>query len=409
MSCVRDIVVSNVAQQHRRSPGSQDEIVRRYVTLCRSMILMVQLGIVVAWPAEGQVGVRLGGYAKNLSVASQSLLDQSDTFLNLSRLRLRTEVTAGAQLEGEIWLDTELLLGSYIGTLDYELSRLIESPAYFDLEWTVSDGSSHVLQQRLFRVNATLYAGRYRLVAGRQRVGWGSGFVWTPTDLLNPISPASIERSEEGGVDALYGVATLGPLSQAEIVWAPGRDYDGTSVAGRIASNWREFDVSIMGGYYRRDVVLGGDFAGYVQDSGLRGEWTFTARDTSDNFFRLVLNADHNFPGGYYTFVELYHNGAGTRNKSEYDFSQILGGGIVTLAREYGALSVSKQLSPLVSASLYSFANLNDGSGLFGPAVTWSAATNLEIAASAYLFFGGSDTEYGGFSHVFFGSLQYFY
>ncbi|MFX8565689.1 hypothetical protein ABTL91_18930, partial [Acinetobacter baumannii] len=58
------------------------------------------------------------------------------------------------------------------------------------------------------------------LRAGRQRIAWGTGKIWNPTDVVNPYQPTSIERDERRGVDALYAREGLGALGQAELVWA---------------------------------------------------------------------------------------------------------------------------------------------------------------------------------------------
>ena len=127
------------------------------------------------------------------------------------------------------------------------------------------------------------------------------------------------------------------------------------------------------------------------------------------SYLRATLNADYNFPGGYYVFVELHHNGVGARDKAKYDPGALLEGVIFNLAREYAAASVMKNVTPLVSLSLYALQNLNDGSGLAGPALVWSAAENLEVSLSAYVFYGAGDTEFGAFENVYFGSVQFFF
>jgi hypothetical protein len=209
-------------------------------------------------------------------------------------------------------------------------------------------------------------------------------------------------------VDAAYVDYAVGPLTRVEAAFAPSRDAERTSVAGRVSSHTGEFDVAAMGGRIRDAWIVGGDFAGYLGNAGFRGEAAFTHTVDRD-FVRAVLNADYNFPGDYYTFVELHYNGAGTGDKEEYDISQILSGQTLNLARYYAAASVSKTLSPLVAASFYGILNADDGSGLAGPALTWSAKENLELSASAYVFFGASDSEYGQAGNVYFVIVQYFF
>src|SRR5207253_1761816 len=100
---------------------------------------------------------------------------------------------------------------------------------------------------------------------GRQRVAWGTGKFWNPTDVLNPYQPTSVERDERRGVDAAYAKYSLGDLTQAEAAWAPQDRWPEHALLGRLKSNWRGYDVSAMGGKIASSTnswMAGGDFAG---------------------------------------------------------------------------------------------------------------------------------------------------
>lgn len=359
--------------------------------------------------ASAQTTFELRGYAKNLGIRSSSILSGDAYFLDISRLRTQGFLDVDERLHAEVWLDTELLAGSFLDTEEFDLSQAFERPTFFDLDWTVADGEAHQVRQQLFRAFATLYAGQAQVTVGRQRIAWGAGFVWNPTDLLNPFNPAAIELGEKAGSDAAYVNVPLGPFSRIEAAVAPGRRRGQSSVAVRAGTNWREYDVSVMGGSFRDDWVLGGDFAGYVGNAGFRGEAAYTWKDGGRTYLRAILNADYNFPGGYYVLVEVYFNGQGTRDKTDYDLTALLAGETFNLAKEYAAGSVAKALTPLFSAALYSLVNLDDQSALVGPSFGYSLAENLELAAGAYFFVGASDTEFGAQEHVFFGSLQWYF
>lgn len=356
-----------------------------------------------------QAQVRLSGYAKNLGIRSSSFFTNEAYLLDVSRLRLRTRLDASSQFHAEVWLDTELLLGSFLGTPDYTFSQGLERTTFLDLDWTVEAGRRHLLRQQLFRAFATLYVGQVQLTAGRQRIAWGTGFAWNPTDLLNPFNPAAIELGEKAGVDAAYASVPLGDFSRIEAVVAPGRRRHQTSAALRASTNVSEYDVAALVGRFREDVVLGGDFAGYVGNAGLRGEAALTFADGGRRYLRAILNADYSFPGGYYALAELYFNGSGTSDKAAYDFAALLRGAGFNVARHYGATSVARAITPLLGASFYSLANFDDRSALVGPALTYSLAEDLELSLAAYFFLGAADTEFGRQAHAFFGTVQYYF
>ena len=359
--------------------------------------------------AVAQTTFELRGYAKNLGIRSSSILSGESYFLDISRFRTQGFLDIGRRLHAEVWLDTELLLGSFLESPEFELGQAIERPAFFDLDWTIAEGARYQLQQQLFRAFATLYLGQTEVTVGRQRIAWGTGFAWNPTDILNPFNPAAIELGEKAGVDAAYVNVPLGAFSRIEAVVTPGRRSGQSSVAARAGANWREYDVSIMGGSFREDFVLGGDFAGYLGNAGFRGEAAYTWKNEGRNFLRAILNTDYNFPGGYYVLVEVYFNGQGARDKDHYDLTALLAGETFNLAKDYVAASVAKSITPLLAGALYSLVNLDDQSALVGPALTYSLAENLELAASTYFFVGPSDTEFGAQEHVVFASLRFYF
>ena len=359
--------------------------------------------------ASAQTTFETRGYVKNLGIRSSSILSGESYLLDISRFRTQGLLGVGRRLHAEVWLDTELLLGSFLESPEFELGQTIERPTFFDLEWTLADGERYQLQQQFFRAFATLYFGQTQVTVGRQRIAWGTGFAWNPTDILNPFNPAAIELGEKSGVDAAYINVPLGAFSRIEAAVAPGRRRGRSSVAARAGTNWREYDVSVMGGYFREDWILGGDFAGYVGNAGFRGEAAYTWQDDGRNYLRAILNTDYNFPGGYYVLVEVYFNGQGSRDKDDYDLTALLTGETFNLAKDYAAVSVAKSITPLLGGALYSLVNLDDQSALVGPALTYSMAENLELAVSTYFFFGASDTEFGVQENVFFASLQFYF
>ena len=359
--------------------------------------------------AAAQTTFEVRGYAKNLGIRSSSILSGESYLLDISRFRTQGFLDVGGRLHAEVWLDTEVLLGSFLESPEFELGQAIERPTFFDLDWTITEGARYQLDQQLFRAFATLYLGQTQVTVGRQRIAWGAGFAWNPTDILNPFNPAAIELGEKAGVDAVYVDVPLGAFSRIEAAVAPGRRRGRSSVAARAGANWREYDVSVMGGYFREDGVLGGDFAGYLGNAGFRGEAAYTWTNDGRNYLRAILNTDYNFPGGYYVLVELYFNGQGTRDKDDYDLTALLTGETFNLAKDYAAASVAKSITPLLAGALYSLVNLDDQSALVGPALTYSVAENLELAASTYFFVGASDTEFGAQEHVVFASLQFYF
>ncbi|MFQ5707657.1 MAG: hypothetical protein ACE5HO_09430 [bacterium] len=377
---------------------------------CVRVLPLLLIGAFAPLPSSAQeISLQLSGYAKNLAILTKSFFTHQSVFLDIGRLRTRSLLDLGPHFHSEVWLDTEGLAGNFLNTRDYQMSQNLRRPTFADLDWSISEGNQHHVRQDLFRAFATLYTEKMQITLGRQRIAWGTGFAWNPTDLLNPFNPAAIELEEKAGVDAAYVTVPLGALSRFEAAFAPGRGRLESSTAVRMSGNFLGYDVSVMAGDFREDQVVGGDFAGYVGGAGFRGEFAYTRKHGAANYFRAVLNADYNFPNDIYAFVEVYFNGQGSTNKANYDVAELLTGDTFNLAKNYLAAAVNKNLTPLLNVGFYDLFNLNDGSQLFGPSLTYSLATNLEVAFSAYFFLGAADSEFGAQQNSYFTFLQYYF
>ena len=390
-------------------PTNNQKPKNRYQIPTKRLFWFIILLLCANSGAHAQVEGSFSGYAKNLGIRSNSFLASAPYYLNISRVRTVGRVDVNTVVHGELWLDTELLTGSFLQTADFQLGNSLERTSYLDLDWMISSDSHHQLRQSFFRAHVSLYLDQFQFTAGRQRIAWGTGFVWNPTDILNPVSPTTIERDEKFGVDALYAVVPLGALSQIEGVWAIGRTPALSSYAARASFNVGEYDIAFVGGYFRETWVLGGDVAGYLGDAGLRGEWAMRAPESGPVQLRATVNADYNFASGYYTVAEIHYNSPGSSASSDYDLGALLDGTVFNLAELYSAFIISKSLTPLIGANIYSLLNLNDGSGLAGPAVSWAMFQNVELSLSSYLFFGPDASEFGAFRNAYFGSLQVYF
>jgi hypothetical protein len=371
-------------------------------------ILFALAVVAAAGTARAQPAVEWAGYAKNLAVRSRSVLDGDAFLLDMTRFRIQPSILHG-RWHAEAWVDTELLAGSWFETPEAAFADAVTTEPFVDLDWNVASGSRFRLDQKVFRATVAWHGDRAAVTAGRQRVSWGTGFVWTPTDVLHPIEPAAIERDEKPAVDAVQVVVPTGPLTGVEAVFAPGRRAGRHRVAGRFRGHVGEYDWTLMGGRFEDRWIVGGDFAGYVVDGGLRGEAAFTRSPSGDWSVRATANGDYTFSGGFYAFLEAHYNGAGAWDRADYDRIALVRGGILNLGRLYAATGITYLWTPLVTATLYVVQNLGDGSSLIGPGLSWSALQNAEVAAGVYIFRGPATSEYGAYRDAAFVSLQFFF
>jgi len=354
--------------------------------------------LLLAAGAQGQT-LEVAGYGKNLTISSRLPEDNEAFLLNLSRIRAEAQRSVKRNVRLQVWLDTEILTGSFLQTELYEESRRDTTQRWIDLDWTVARSKSVEVRQRLFRAFATVEAGPTTWTLGHQRIAWGTGFAWNPTDLLNPFNPGAIELAERAGIDAVHTSVALGTLSRVEAVVAATGPSGGVQYAGRAGTNWREYDVSLMAGVFGDRRAIGGDFAGYIGGAGVRGEGAWIDPEAGISYVRAVLNADYTFQPGVHALAEVYFNG----------LKSVATGEAFGLGRWYAAFTLSATIAPLAGLSAYGLVNVSDGSALCGPAITVSLTQELELQAAAYLFAGTRHSEFGHRRHAVFAALQWYY
>ncbi len=231
---------------------------------------------------------------------------------------------------------------------------------------------------------------------GRQRIAWGTGRIWNPTDLFNPINPASFDKIEKDGADAAAVKVFLGGFTDVTLVYNSQSNFHQNNMGFRFRTNVGEFDLSTVGAQFDRRIIVGGDFAGNFFDAGIRGEGIVSADkdNLESNFAKFILGLDHQFTPRLYALIEYQFNGEGTADRSAYDLSRLEAGEILNLSRNYVFLQASYLLHPLVTAAVSLNANLNDGSGFVGALASLSATEDFSIHLGALISYGSQFDEY---------------
>lgn len=381
------------------------------------MLAAAALLAALAAPAPA-ASLKPSGYIKELFQSSRSAFDGRPYTLSTSRARLTLDGAAGIG-RAHVDYDHELLAGSQFRTLEYQRFGLGETPQWLTMEQNISTSATHIYRHKLYRgwIGVEEDWGVFRF--GRQRIAWGSGKFWNPTDILNPYKPLSLERDERRGVDAFYTRIALGTLSQFEGVLAEQENWSEASLLGRLKSNWKDTDGSFVFGKVAGSTssfMLGGDLAGNAFDGTLHAEWSYTDPMTRTSFWKAGVGYDYNFSaeapwglGDAAVVFEYFHNGAGAINPARYDLVGLLSGRTVQLARDYLGFSYSNDIHPLVKLELVALGNLNDRSTFLSPSLQWNALNDLYLSAGWQRFGGERRTEFGRAPNIIFGQAQFYW
>ncbi|HBL17604.1 MAG: hypothetical protein A2X36_08620 [Elusimicrobia bacterium GWA2_69_24] len=390
------------------------------------------LAVLCAAPAPSGAGVTASGQVKNLYHTSRSSLDGAYYWNDLSRARVElgavapltrerdAEGLATASVEARAEYDHEFRAGTFLRTRDYRLYGFGEPDDFLTMDQVISTGPYVHYRHRLYRGWVQVQAGDLKVRFGRQRVAWGTGKLWNPTDFLNPFTPYAVEREERRGVDALTVQKGLGALGGAEAAYVPAGRWTETDLLGRVRGNAAGTDLSLLGGKVASSTaswVLGGDFALDVREGNLHGEWSYTDLRTRTPFWKGMIGYEYSFSTDpplrllkdLWWTAEYFHNGRGHTRKQRYEPAVLQRGREIALGKDYLGLGLKKELHPLVNAEFTGLLNLDDRSHFAGPSVTWNAVRDFYLLAGWQRFGGTPGSEFGRLHNIAYFQAQYFF
>ena len=275
---------------------------QRTTALLLWLVLLASAAAAQIPGTEPSSPLTFGGYIKYLPSVSipqtgAKLYDQ------LLHQRFNFEYRWPADFSFAVGMRNRLFYGDSTRLPGYD--KLISfDPGYWDLSWNWLKSGRWLGNTTLDRLSLDWQPNDYKVRLGRHRIAWGMTTLWNPNDLFNSYSIFDIDYEERPGTDALQLSQTLGFASELELVWAFADDWDSTSLAGRYQFNTGGYDIQLLAGKNRIDLVGGIGFAGNIVGAGLRGELSYFApyRDVwlGEPQYRSTvasLEADHTLPG----------------------------------------------------------------------------------------------------------------
>jgi hypothetical protein len=377
-----------------------------------------------------------GGYVKSRGVVSWP---DDDSLYSLVGAETCYDGSAEGRLKGRLYLKPSIIVDShyeiilsggdtrtkqkelvkiFAGFIEdgYLLREVEDDCRLMDLTKVIADHDDYTLYHRLDRLSLTVQEKRLVFRLGRQAVTWGNGFLFNPMDLFNPFAPTDIEREYKVGDDMASAQFSFGESGDIQFLYVPRRDPSTGdvesarhSLAGKIhfAKDTTEFDVMVA--QHFEDDVAGVGFSGYLGDTAWRldAAWTFPDEKSDESdFLSLVANMDYSWVWwgrNFYGFVEIFYNGLGDDmyfdSLMDRDITERLDRGeLYTLGRYYVAGHVRMEVHPLVNFFITVINNVDDPSAILQPRLTWDITQDLLLTCGGNIFFGGRDTEYGGFT-----------
>lgn len=283
----------------------------------------------------------------------------------------------------------------------------------FDLADTIDANEDYALSHRLDRFNIG-YTGEKTVVRfGRQAVSWGNGLLFTPMDFFNPFDPTLFDKEYKTGDDMLYSQYLLDNGNDFQLVSVFRRDVTSRDVEAEESSlaikyhaitGGSELDFLVASHFDDTVVGIGGNTA--LGGAVLSGDIVVTKTEQK-TYTSYVAGLSYSWVAWQKNFsgiVEFYHNDFGLPDIGNITelmaqpelFERIERGELYTLGREYLAVSVTAELTPLLLLTPNLFINLEDSSSLFQLAAQYNWKQNAQWLFAASLPIGGAGTEFGG-------------
>ncbi len=283
--------------------------------------------------------------------------------------------------------------------------------------WEKPRSINHIEVDRLY---AVFQYNKFDLTIGRQRIAWGTSWVWNIIDLFNPLSILEFDYEERQAVDAVRIQFYSSPLSKFDFALRPSNKRDNTTALLQYYTNLMEYDFFVLGGIHKSRFVFGGAFSGDIYDAGFRGELLYLENplkikselmtdliNEKQNQISFVLSIDYTFKNSLYLHSEVLFNNIGRTKNIQHYLYDALKIGLLSPSRWNLFYQIGFNFTPLTRGDFISLHNPVDGSFLIMPSLHISLFTNLDFSAILLFTQGENFSEFGHKIKLLFTRLKY--
>jgi len=366
------------------------------------------------------------GYAKYLF--STSKIPRIDDRLNdnLIHLRLNTKWYATENLTAALELRFRAFYGESVEQIPF-YKDLIQTPHDFvELDAILWDSDKSLGYIEADRLWIGYSMDNLNITIGRQRVAWGTCWVWNPTDLFNPLNVLNFDYEELPATDALRVQYYTGPVTRFDFTYQPAKDPNNQILAGLWSLNKWDYDVNLIAGVRFKRWLAGFSWAGDILEAGFRGEVLVSQAPNKPDtnsvnqqidetslsawdkpIVAVALSGDYTFPNTFYIHTELLYNNNGKTANTLLFQEEALSLGMLSAARWSLYQEFAYDITPLLRGLLYGIFNPDDLSFVIVPSISYSLITNLDLFFITNFFEGESLTQYGEFGTSFYARIKF--
>ncbi|MCU0344304.1 MAG: hypothetical protein MUE91_03370 [Ignavibacteriaceae bacterium] len=366
------------------------------------------------------------GYAKYLF--STSKIPRIDDRLNdnLIHLRLNTKWYATESLTAALEIRFRAFYGESVERIP-NFSELIQTKHDFaELDailWESEKSLGYIEADRLW---IEYIKDNLQATLGRQRVAWGTCWVWNPTDLFNPKNVLNFDYEELPATDAIRVQYYTSPVTKLDFTYQPAKNPENQILAGLWSLNESDYDINLIAGMRFKKWLTGFSWAGDILDAGFRGEILVSQApnepDTNSIYGQfgqsslsswdkplvsIALSGDYTFQNTFYIHTEILYNNNGKSSNTLLFQEEALLLGMLSAARLSIYQEFAYDITPLLRSIIYGIFNPDDKSFVVVPSLSYSIITNLDLYLICLFFDGEPLTQYGEYGTSFYARIKY--
>jgi hypothetical protein len=211
----------------------------------------------------------------------------------------------------------------------------------------------------------------FSVTAGKQRIAWGSGYIWNPTDIFNPyVLSFAVSEADESNVEAVRVEVPVGEAGGVDAFALTGKwGLRGRGTVGLFDLSASYVDQGTLG--HQIGLDTSGDL---VKDFGVHGEIALKTPPSGEAYFQTVLGGEYTLDNGIALMVEYNFDG---QSRLGHCFT-----------------SASKIIDELTSVKLSLLNNVSDGGFLVYPQYTRSLSQYLDLNVEGMVLGGPDSSEF---------------
>ena len=329
---------------------------------------------------------------------------------DLKRIRLSPELRYSDTLTIHIDYDNEIIMSSFNKSHEFDAYwRPSDYNDAADLTWEPKNTEDIFYRTKIHRAYAKFIIQKYTLTLGRQQVRFGSGKLWNPLDILNPIAPTFVEGAEEQkGTDAFRVDRYIGESTEITAVYSQKR-YENSLRKTRLQNSnslvrlkstfslsGNTTDLALLGGWISNRWVCGTDIAAVLFDGMMRGSIIYSRPDDYSDFIQAGAGYEYTFTNGVSLLFEYFFNQSALNVDTELrqDYTNSLTTGtdqknyihlsnrFLTMNQHYAGIASGYDITPLLRGDLFIIVDFQ-GSGFFeNISLKYNIFENLDLTAS---------------------------